>query len=140
MHMLNKKMSLHEMMYFKPEDSDMLSLPLYVLVYAKVFVTSSNEEDNINFIKYLQANDIKSSLYDYEKTTFYTFFAPDNSRYVTIFEIYSLKTYFEISDILFEQLKEYSHDCDIVIDFFTHDNHLYRLSDIAGEVKNDQLN
>ncbi|MDO4940919.1 MAG: hypothetical protein Q4E33_04425 [Erysipelotrichaceae bacterium] len=138
--MLDKSMSLHEMMYFKPEDSDMLSLPLDVLVYTKIFVTSGNEDDNIEFIKYLQANDIQNNLYEYEKTNFYTFTAPDKSRFVTIFEVYSVKTYYEISDFFFEILKEYNHDCDIVIDMFTHDNHLYRISDIAGEIKKDQLN
>lgn len=137
--MLDKSMSLHEMMYFEPQDGDMLSLPLEVLAYVKVFVTSIDQQLNTNFISYLSQNNIKDYIYDFQSTTFYTFESPNKDRCVTLFELYSTISYYEISDFLYELLSKYTHDCDIVFDFFTHDNHLYRLTDIAGEIKIDQL-
>lgn len=137
--MLDKSMNLKEMIYYKPSDDDMLELPLDALVYIKVFATSSSEEDNANFIRHLTANQIQEDLFEPEKTTFYSFNSPDKTRYVSIFEMLSKISYYEISDHLMEILESYNHDCDVVCDFFTHDNHLHRLSDLAGEIKLDDL-
>lgn len=138
--MLNEKMSLHDMMYFKPEDIDMLSLPLEALVYIKVFSTSSIEQDNIDFVSFLHSTDLKEDLYEYEKTDFFQFSSPNKDRFVTIFELYGNKPYQELSEHFMDVMQEYSHNSDIIIDMFTHDSHLYRLSDLAGEIKLDQLN
>lgn len=138
--MLNDKMSLHEMMYFKPEDSDMLSMPLEALVYVKVFATSNKDMDNVDFVSYLHDTDLKEDLYEYESTNFYQFSSPNKDRFITIFELYGNKPYQELSEHFLEVMSNYSHNSDVVIDMFTHDSHLYRLSDLAGEIKLDQLN
>lgn len=138
--MLDTSMNLHDMIYFVPQDSDMLSLDLSVQAYIKVFTTSQKEEDNTEFIRFLHNQNIADELFESEKTTFYTFSSPDKTRFITMFELFSKVSYFEISDHLYEILKEYNHNSDVIIDFFTHDSHSYRLSDLGGEIKLNQLN
>lgn len=138
--MLNQKMSLYEMMYYKPKDEDMLNLPNEVLVYIKVFVTSDKQEKNNEFVRFIKDEGVMEDLYEPLQTDFYVFNSPDKTRNVTIFELYSKTQYYEISEHFMEIMRKYNHDCDVVIDFFTHDDHFHRLSDLAGEIKLDDIN
>ena len=51
--MLNEKMTLMEMINYKPSQIEMASLPLDIVVYVKVSIVSLYKEDNHEFIRYL---------------------------------------------------------------------------------------
>ena len=140
--MLEKKMSLMEMIKFEPDDMQMLNLPLEIIVYIKVSIVSLYKEDNYDFIRYLfKKEDIKDYFKDIDDTTFYDFDSAgtNKERFVTIFELYSLYNYSFISDYLKEVLGEYDHVADVIIDFYTHDNKQYRLSNLDAVVKLEQM-
>ena len=136
--MLDSKMSLIEMINFKPSDMDMVTLPLDIVVYIKVSIVSLYKEDNYEFIRYLfNLEDINQYIKDINDISFYDFDGTKTSqeRFVTIFEMYSLFNYNIISDYLKEILQEYDHRSDVIIDFYTHDDKEYRLSNLDGIVK-----
>lgn len=136
--MLEKKMSLREMIDYKPSDMEMASLPLDVTVYIKVSIVSLYKDDNYDFIKYFfESNDIKIYIKDTSDIIFYDFDATSTKqeRFVTIFEMYSLYNYSNISEYLKEILEGYSHIADVIIDFYTHDSKQYRMSNLDGIVK-----
>lgn len=140
--MLNNQMSLKEIIEFKPDDNQMLNLDLDIVVYLKVTIVSYAKEDNYNFIKYLfKDEEVPSYFKNYEKTIFYDYDGSNTAqeRIVTVFELYSLMNYASVSIYLEELLEKYSHEADVVIDFFTHDNKTYRLSDIDAIVKLEEL-
>ena len=131
-------MSLIEMINYMPSDMEMVSLPLDVVVYIKVSIVSLYKEDNYEFIRYLfSREDIKEYIKDSEDVSFYDFDGTNTKqeRFVTIFELNSLYNYLNVSEYLKEVLEGYDHIADVIIDFFTHDDKQYRLSNLDGIVK-----
>lgn len=140
--MLNKDMSLIEMIKFKPSAMDMASLPLDIVVYIKVSIVSLYKEDNYDFIRYLfSKEDINEYIKDTSDIAFYDFdgTGTNQERFVTIFEMNSLYNYANISDYLKEVLEGYSHVADVIIDLYTHDDKEYRLSNLDGIVKLEEI-
>ena len=136
--MLNKDMSLIEMIKYKPSEMDMATLPLDVVVYIKVSIVSLYKEDNYEFIRYLFGkDDINLYIKDSNDISFYDFdgTGTNQERFVTIFEMYSLYNYANISEYLKEVLEGYDHRADVIIDLYTHDDKEYRLSNLDGIVK-----
>lgn len=136
--MLDKKMSLIEMINYKPSDMDMATLPLDIVVYIRVSIVSLYKEDNYEFIRYLFGKeDLKDYIKDTEDISFYDFDGTNTNqeRFVTIFEMHSLYNYQNISDYLKEVLEGYNHVADVIIDLYTHDSKEYRLSNLDGIVK-----
>lgn len=136
--MLDKKMSLIEMIKFKPSEIDMATLPLDIVVYIKVSIVSLYKEDNYEFIRYLfNKEDIKEYIKDTDDISFYDFdgTGTNQERFVTIFEMYSTYNYHNISEYLKEVLEGYDHVADVIIDVYTHDDKEYRLSNLDGIVK-----
>ena len=140
--MLVENMTLREMMDFKPSDLDMAMLPLDVVVYIKVSIVSADAQKNYDFIRYLFTyGDMNEYFKDTGDTLFYDFDGRSNAmhRFVTVFELYSLYNYANVSEYLQEVLTFYSHDADVLIDFYTHDDRQYRLSNLDGIVKLEEM-
>lgn len=136
-------MPLREMIDYKPNDMEMASLPLDIIVYIKVSIVSLYKEDNYDFIRYLfEKEDIGEYIKSIEDIEFYDFDGTktNQERFVTIFEMYSLYNYENISYYLKETLEGYNHVADVIIDLYTHDNKEYRISNLDGIVKLEQLN
>ena len=141
--MLYDEMTLRQMIDFKPRDYEMASLDLDVVVYLKVTVVSYSKEDNYNFIRFMfKDEEIPAYFKNYLQTKFYDFdgTVTFQERFVTIFELYSLMNYPSTSIYLEDLLNKYDHVADVVMDIYTHDDKAYRLSDIDGIVKLEQLN
>ena len=141
--MLSDNMTLKNMINFKPTDEEMAMLDLDVVVYCKVSVVSLNKEDNYDFIRFLFSDeDIIYHFKDVNKTMFYDFDGTNTNqeKFVTIFELYSLFNYDNISEYLKDILVNYNHDADVLIDFYTHDSKSYRLSNLDGIVKLEEMN
>ena len=134
-------MTLRQMIDFKPSDLDMAMLPLEVTVYLKVHVISLYKEDNYAFLRYFFTRDIGEYFYRFQNTVFYDFDGTDTKqeRFVTVFELYSVPKFSEIADLLKEVLEGYDHTADVIFDFFTHDNRMYRLSNLDGIVKLEEI-
>ena len=140
--MLTKDLTLSKMVAFKPTDEDMLSLPLDVIVYCKVSVVSLNKNDNYDFIKYLFSDEELHIFFkDANKTIFYDFDGTQTNqeKYINIFELYSLYNYENVSYYLQELLQNYTHEADVIIDLYTHDSRSYRLSNLDGIVKLEEM-
>lgn len=140
--MLEKKMSLKEMIEYKPSDMQMMSLPLDVIVYIKTSIVSLYKEDNYEFIRYMfNMEDIKEYIKDTNDISFYDFdgTGTNQERFVTIFEMYSLYNFENVSTYMKEMLEEYNHVADVIIDFYTHDDKAYRLSNLDGIVKLEEM-
>ena len=136
-------MSLRKMVEFKPNDIDMAMLPLDVVVYVKVSVVSLQKNDNYDFIRYLFSDESMSNYFkDINDTIFYDFDGrnTDQEKFITIFELYSLYNYENTSSYLNELLQFYTHEADVLIDLYTHDSKEYRLSNLDGIVKLEQMN
>ncbi len=141
--MLSENMPLRKMLDFSPSDMDMAMLPLDVTVYVKVSVVSLSREDNYGFIRYLFTNQEMNDYFkDIRDTVFYDFDGThtDKERFVTVFELFSLFNYANVSGYLKEVLEFYSHEADVLIDFYTHDSKAYRLSNLDGIVKLEEMN
>ena len=141
--MLSENMPLRKMLDFSPSDMDMALLPLDVTVYVKASVVSLNKEDNYGFIRYLFTNQEMNEYFkDIRDTVFYDFDGThtDKERFVTVFELFSLFNYANVSGYLKEVLEFYSHEADVLIDFYTHDSKAYRLSNLDGIVKLEEMN
>ena len=54
-------------------------------------------------------------------------------------ELYSKQNYVQTESLLNDILSEYTHEAEVLFDIYTHDDHEYRLSNLDGIVKNDQL-
>ncbi len=132
------------MIDFTPSDEDMALLPLEVTVYIKVSVVSLYKEDNYDFLRYFfSKEDIADEFYDLHKTVFYDFDGSDTKqkRFVTVFELYAKPNYRQISEFLQEVLYDYEDSpADVIMDFYTHDNKAYRLSNLDGIVKLEAMN
>ena len=136
-------MSLRKMIEFRPDDANMAMLPLDVVVYIKASVVSSDRNTNYDFIRYLFTDENMPSYFkDLNDTIFYDFDGRNSGqeKVVTIFELYSLYNYENTSNYLQELLMYYDHEADVLIDFYTHDSKEYRLSNLDGIVKLEQMN
>lgn len=136
--MLTKEMSLIQMINNQPTEMEMATLPLDVVVYIKTSIVSLYKEDNYDFIRYLFGKeDIGEYIKDTNDIAFYDFdgTGTNQERFVTIFEMFSLYNYANVSDYLKEVLEGYDHIADVIIDFYTHDDKQYRLSNLDGIVK-----
>ncbi|MBQ3295893.1 MAG: hypothetical protein IJH00_05400 [Erysipelotrichaceae bacterium] len=141
--MITNNMSLRKMIEFRPDDADMAMLPLDVVVYIKASIVSSDKNTNYDFIRYLFKDENMSYYFkDLNKTIFYDFDGRNSGqeKVVTIFELYSLFNYENTSNYLQELLMYYNHEADVLIDLYTHDSKEYRLSNLDGIVKLEQMN
>ena len=140
--MLNKTMSLREMVDFMPSETNMLSLPLDVILYFKVSIISMVKEDNYGFLNHLFTDsEVTNYIKDIPSTIIYDFdgTSTNQERFVTILEMYGLKNYEETVLYLQEILNKYSHDAEVIIDIFTHDDKCYRLDNLNGIVELNNL-
>ena len=140
--MLVPNMKLRKMIDFKPGDLDMAMLDLDVVVYCKVTLVSLSKDDNYGFIRHLFADDeIPYYFKDYADTVFYDFDGThtDQEKFITIFELYSLYNYDNTSEYLKDILNLYTQEADVLIDLFTHDSKAYRLSNLDGIVKLEEI-
>ena len=140
--MLTDNMPLRKMLDFEPDEMDMAMLDLDVIVYLKATLISLTHEDNYGFIRYLFTNpEISVFFKDVNKTIFYDFDGrnTDQEKVVTIFELYSLYNYDNVSAYLKELLGFYTHEADVLIDLYTHDSKAYRLSNLDGIVKLEEM-
>ena len=140
--MLVETMTLRKMVDFKPSEEDMAMLPLDVTLYLKVSLVSLDAKDNYDFIRYLfQIEDLKDNFKEIARTVFYDFDGrnTDQEKFVTIFEMYGLYNYANTSEYLKEILENYTHEADVLIDIYTHDSKEYRLSNLDGIVKLEEL-
>ncbi|MBQ1477586.1 MAG: hypothetical protein IIZ33_05530 [Erysipelotrichaceae bacterium] len=139
--MLVHNMTLRQMVDFKPDDLDMAMLPLEVTVYIRVSIISLYKQDNYDFIRWFFSQDIRDDLYQMEKTVIYDFDGSDTKqeRFVSVFELYAKPSCAQVTDHFKEVLEEYDHVADVVMDFFTHDNKTFRLSNLDGIVKLEEL-
>lgn len=140
--MLVKNMTLRQMVDFKPDRQDMAMLPLDVILYIKVSIVSLEKQDNYNFIRFFFNDpDLKEYIKDIDKTIIYDFDGKQTTqeRFVTIFELYGKKVYMETSEYLKDLLTLYTHEADVLIDIYTHDDKEYRLSNLDGIVKLEEL-
>ena len=125
--MLEKNMTLSQMLEFIPKDIDKLSLPLQAIVYLKITVMSSDEATNLDLIKHLFTNEESESyFYDLTNSNIYDFVVPNNGGFVNIVEAYGTTPYGEMSMYIKELLDNYDGDGECVIDIFTHDSNHYR--------------
>ncbi len=134
-------MSLRDMLDFKPDDMDMAMLPLDIVVYVKACVIGGKREDSYGFVRYLFSHaELNDYFKDLSDTLFYDFDATSRQgKFVTIFELYSLYNFSNVSDYLKELLEYYSHECDVLIDLYTHDSRSYRLSNLDGIIKLEEM-
>lgn len=135
-------MTLKEMVVYEPDDMEMAMMPLDVVVYCKVSLISINKEDNYNFVRYLFTDEnVGQYIKDYKDTVFFDYDFTDKTeeKFITMFNMLSLMNYQNVSDYLKELLQFYVHDADVIIDFFTHDSKAYRLSNLDGVVKLEEM-
>ena len=140
--MLVNTMPLKRMVEFVPSEEDMAMLPLDVVLYIKVSIVSLCKEDNYGFIKFFFSDEYTGDyLKDINKTIIYDFdgTSTKQERFVTIFELYGLKNFDTTSIYLKELLELYSHEADVLIDIYTHDDKEYRLSNLDGIVKLEEI-
>ena len=140
--MLTNKMTLTEMAKFEPSDSDMLALPLEDVVYLKVSLISMAKTDNYDFITFFFSDEeIHEYINNVENTIVYDFDGSntDQEKFITIFELTSKIKYEELSIYLEELLNKYTHEADVIIDLYTHNSKKYRLSNLEGIVKLEEM-
>ena len=140
--MLTNNMTLTQMVKFMPSDGDMAMLDLDVTLYLRVSLIALDKKDNYDFIRYFFSDEeIKHYFKQSEKTLFYDFDGSNTrqEKFVTIFELFGLCIAQETSLYIEELLKNYTHEADVIIDIFTHDDHLYRLSNLEGIVKVEEV-
>ena len=120
---------------------------LRLLKYQKIIsfsvsLISLTKKDNYDFIRYFFSDEeIKNYFKDTNKTIFYDFdgLKTNQEKFITIFELYGLCIAQETSLYIEELLKNYTHEADVIIDIFTHDDHLYRISNLEGIVKVEEV-
>lgn len=140
--MLTNNMTLTQMVKFMPSDDDMAMLDLDVTLYLRVSLIALDKKDNYDFIRYFFSDEeINHYFKQSEKTLFYDFDGSNTrqEKFVTIFELFGLCIAQETSLYIEELLKNYTHEADVIIDIFTHDDHLYRLSNLEGIVKVEEV-
>lgn len=127
--MLEKNMTLAQMLEWNPGDLDMLSLPLEAIVYLKITILSNNQETNMDLITHLFTNEeSKDYFYDLTNSNIYDFIVPNDGGFINIVEAYGTCRYGEMSIFVKELLESYDGDAECIIDLYTHDNNHYRYS------------
>ena len=140
--MLTSKMTLTEVAKFEPSEVDMAALPLEDVVYIKVSIISMSKVDNYDFIRFfLSDEEIHEYINNVENTIVYDFDGSntDQEKFITIFELTSKIKYEELSIYLEELLNKYTHEADVIIDLYTHNSKKYRLSNLEGIVKLEEM-
>lgn len=135
-------MTLKQMIDFKPNDEDMAMLPLDVVTWLRISIVSLYKEDNYTFIYHLFEDElVKDYLKDINKTVIYDFDGHNTrqERFVSVFENYGLVNSDRMIAYLKERMEDYGHEADVLIDIYTHDNHSYRLSNLDGIVKSEEM-
>ena len=140
--MLYQEMNLKQMSEFKPSEEDMAMLDLDVVVYIKLSIISNLKELNYAFIRFFfdqkENSEVFSFFKDVLKTTFYDFKYKDE-RFITIAELYAKENVHQCELLLKEILEKYTHEAEVIFDLYTHDDHAYRLSNLDGLVKYEEM-
>ena len=72
------------------------------------------------------------------KTTFYDF-EYKGERFITIAELFAKEKVSEIELLLKEIMEKYTHEAEVIFDLYTHDDHAYRLSNLDGVIKYEEM-
>lgn len=127
--MLEKNMTLAQMLEFNPSDIDMLSLPLEAIVYLKITILSNGPDTNMDLIKHLFTNEESNTyFYDLTNSNIFDFVVPNNGGFINIVEASGTAVYGEMSIFIKELLESYNGEAECVVDIYTHDNNHYRYS------------
>ena len=138
--MLVENMTLKQMLDFKPNDEDMAILPLDIIVYLKVVIISEKKENNYNFIHFFFKNNLILEIFkNIYQTKIYDFSLNNQAKDISILELYALNKMDDTIALLKEVLNDYNHESDLIIDLFSHDNKIYRLSNLDGIIKVEPL-
>ena len=140
--MLTENMPLRKMLDFEPDESDMAMLDLDVIVYVKAVLVSQDQQNNYGFIRFLFTDEEFPFFFkESNRTLFYDFDGrnTDQEKVITVFELYSLYNFDNVSAYLQERLNLYSHEADVLMDLYTHDSRVYRLSNLDGVVKLEEM-
>lgn len=135
-------MNLKVMSEFMPNEEDMAMLDLDVVVWVKLSIISNLKEVNYSFIRFFfdqkENSDIFLAFKDLLKTTFYDF-EYKGERFITIAELFAKEKVSEIELLLKEIMEKYTHEAEVIFDLYTHDDHAYRLSNLDGVIKYEEM-
>lgn len=135
-------MNLKAMSEFMPNEEDMAMLDLDVVVWVKLSIISNLKEVNYAFIRFFfdqkENSDLFLAFKDLMKTTFYDF-EYKNERFITIAELFAKEKVSEIELLLKEIMEKYTHEAEVIFDLYTHDDHAYRLSNLDGVIKYEEM-
>lgn len=135
-------MNLKAMSEFMPNEEDMAMLDLDVVVWVKLSIISNLKEVNYAFIRFFfdqkENSDLFLTFKDLMKTTFYDF-EYKNERFITIAELFAKEKVSEIELLLKEIMEKYTHEAEVIFDLYTHDDHAYRLSNLDGVIKYEEM-
>ena len=133
-------MNLETMLSIQADEETMLLLPLEAVVLIKGVIVSSSKAENYHFIREFFAPENYSQLdpciMNLNKTVVYDFESTivDNEKFISIFEWNATVTYQDIHDLLEELVHKYKDLVDVVFEFYTHDLHVYRMTDYDGNI------
>ena len=135
-------MNLKVMSEFMPNEEDMAMLDLDVVVWVKLSIISNLKEVNYAFIRFFfdqkENSDLFLAFKDLLKTTFYDF-EYKGERFITIAELFAKEKVSEIELLLKEIMEKYTHEAEVIFDLYTHDDHAYRLSNLDGVIKYEEM-
>ena len=135
-------MNLKVMSEFMPNEEDMAMLDLDVVVWVKLSIISNLKEVNYSFIRFFfdqkENSDLFLAFKDLMKTTFYDF-EYKSERFITIAELFAKEKVSEIELLLKEIMEKYTHEAEVIFDLYTHDDHAYRLSNLDGVIKYEEM-
>ena len=135
-------MNLKAMSEFMPNEEDMAMLDLDVVVWVKLSIISNLKEVNYSFIRFFfdqkENSDLFLAFKDLLKTTFYDF-EYKGERFITIAELFAKEKVSEIELLLKEIMEKYTHEAEVIFDLYTHDDHAYRLSNLDGVIKYEEM-
>ena len=135
-------MNLKAMSEFMPNEEDMAMLDLDVVVWVKLSIISNLKEVNYSFIRFFfdqkENSDLFLAFKDLMKTTFYDF-EYKSERFITIAELFAKEKVSEIELLLKEIMEKYTHEAEVIFDLYTHDDHAYRLSNLDGVIKYEEM-
>ncbi len=135
-------MNLKVMSEFMPNEEDMAMLDLDVVVWVKLSIISNLKEVNYSFIRFFfdqkENSDLFLAFKDLLKTTFYDF-EYKGERFITIAELFAKEKVSEIELLLKEIMEKYTHEAEVIFDLYTHDDHAYRLSNLDGVIKYEEM-
>ena len=135
-------MNLKVMSEFMPNEEDMAMLDLDVVVWVKLSIISNLKEVNYSFIRFFfdqkENSDLFLAFKDLLKTTFYDF-EYKGERFITIAELFAKEKVSEIELLLKEIMEKYTYEAEVIFDLYTHDDHAYRLSNLDGVIKYEEM-